>query len=86
MITMVVSKGSESFTVSQLIKFCMLVASKLRGGITKIRTLLDYLDYIYSKSPILFTFGSQHGEQQQLRVGKVGIPVIKVYINESHLC
>ena len=53
MITMVVSKGSESFTVSQLIKFCRLVASKsklAREEITKIRTLLDFLDYIYGKS------------------------------------
>ena len=54
--------------------------------ITKVSTLLDFLDYIYSKSPLLFTFGSQHGEQHQLRVGKVGVPVLKVDINESHLC
>ena len=61
--------------------------SKLaREEITKIRTLLDFLNYIFSNSPLLFTFGSQHGEQHQLRAGKVGVPVIKVDINESHLC
>ena len=57
-----------------------------REEITKISTLLDFLDYIYSKSPLLFTFGSRHGVQHQLRVGKVGVPVLKVGINESHLC
>ena len=39
--------------------------------ITKVSTLLDFLDYIYSKSPLLFTFGSQHGDNISLGLAKL---------------